>query len=492
MRVKRFISVRVNLFIRLSGSSLILGSLLGLLFGCSTIPPKERESVRNSLEQDATAIIAELSQLDPGFTNKLSASVGYFAGSVSDVKAPFVGGAEGLGVLVDQRTGRRIYLNIDRFDVGIGLGASFRRGVVLFHDEKLFDQVKKEKWLIDSGAKISWGRRGDNTRFPEEEYSVHYVHAEGVEATATITAARLSVNRELTDNGLSDNIIPNRTHRPTGKEPPREWDHALPFLAQRVVDKGYNLPLPYGLSLIYVGMEQDQNIDNLELGVNGSPKVPFTAVIFNEARAETKTLQAKADTWLFPFLNVFGLVGYVDGVAPLNLTVDGDSLLNDLGVTPPSPLIPIFQGKEVTFDIEAKLRGITYGGGALLAGGWKGWFGTLPFSFTFIDIEGRNAEGYTVSINPRIGRVVPLNRRGSIAVYGGAQVLYNSLTIDGTYTFAGTDASIDYKVDQSIKDPVNLVIGYNWSFTPSLSWGFEYGGFIGSRKSILTSLGWRF
>jgi hypothetical protein len=463
-------------------SKTVAGLALAMLFGgCTTIPPDERDAVRVGLQQDADVILREVRVQQPDIDVLIEKSAGYFVGNIAGVKAPLIAGSEGLGILIDRQTGQMTYLNLDRFDLGLGLGAQSKRGVVIFYDKDLFQSVKRGRWVVNSGTEYSVGTRGGEARMMEQGYSVHIASTEGVALTATVGTVRLSVNSELTDNGVADIGIPNRPQRPAEDATPRDWNRTLPFLGQRVVDKGYSLPLPWGITLIYADIEQDQTLEDLAISVRGGDKIPISDIVnFDEAGSDTQTIQAKLDAWLFPFLNIFGSVGYVGGDAPLLITVDGDVLP------------PIFGDPSVTFPIEAKVSGYTYSVGALLAGGWNGWFGTVPVSFTYNDIDGKSSQGYITTFSPRAGRIVPLGRRGNMAIYGGVQVMYGETEVDGSYTFPNENVTLDYSVTQSIKDPLNVVVGFNWSFTRRVSWGLEYGGFTGSRESILTMLGWRF
>jgi hypothetical protein len=82
-------------------------------------------------------------------------------------------------------------------------------------------------------------------------------------------------------------------------------------MAQKVIDMGYDLPLPYGVKLLYSDIGQDQILENLQVGFSGSEKEPFEWVAFENARSESKTLQLIGDLWLLPFLNLFAFVGDV-------------------------------------------------------------------------------------------------------------------------------------------------------------------------------------
>lgn len=481
----------------LASASLITACLLyvTVLAGCASIPPKERARVRQELDEDAEQIIADLKERSPEFAEQLERSIGYFAGTLATVKVPVVGHGSGLGIVMDRESGRYTYVNMDQFELGVGLGAESAQGAVLFYEREFFDSVMRSRWITELGSSVTAGEQTASAIVPIEPYSVHILESEGLLTLASSRLGRISVNRDLTETGVSEIGIPNRSGSRDPDEAPPVWDRSLPFLAQKVIDKGYDLPLPFGGSLIYNWTDQQQNIDNLRVGVPGSGKIPIESVTFNEVRSESQTIQAKLDAWLFPFLNVFGLLGYVDGKAPTTFTIDGDTLLEDLGVEcgtfPPDPLC-LIQGRSVTVPLEVEYEGFSYGFGTILAGGWKKWFGVLPVSFTYADMEGRESEGFTFNLSPRVGRIVPLGRRGTLALFGGANFLKTELEVEGSYTFNEVDATVDYKIDQSNKDPWNALVGFNWNFSRRASWSLEYGGFFGSRENVTSSLSWRF
>jgi hypothetical protein len=49
-------------------------------------------------------------------------------------------------------------------------------------------------------------------------------------------------------------------------------------------------------------------------------------------KVDTKTLQVKFDTWIFPFLNAYATVGWLDGNASIPLTIQGSDLMDSLGL----------------------------------------------------------------------------------------------------------------------------------------------------------------
>ncbi|HSN70292.1 MAG TPA: hypothetical protein VLT59_02235, partial [Steroidobacteraceae bacterium] len=112
----------------------------------------------------------------------------------------------------------------------------------------------------------------------------------------------------------------------------RVWGRALPFLAQQVIDLGFDLPNPYGAALLGVSIRQDLVLEGLEIGFDGGDREPIEFVDFGQPRAEQTTAQFKLDTWLFPFMNVYAVFGQIDGEADLELAVPGDELLDFLGL----------------------------------------------------------------------------------------------------------------------------------------------------------------
>jgi hypothetical protein len=318
--------------------------------------------------------------------------------------------------------------------------------------------------------------------------------------TASARLVSLSVNEDLTDTGVSSIGLPNTGFTVVdrqGDDAPRTWEHKLPFLAQKVIDLGYDLPLPYGIGLTYVKVDQDMLLDNLEVGINGAEKEPFEFVAFENASAENDSVQLKLDAWLFPFMNVFALLGKIDGQAPMDVILDGNGMLDQLeincsGPPPNNPLCNLLQDETFTLPIKAPFSGKTYGVGTVLAGGWENWFVTLPFSFTYADMDTTNTDGIAITFTPRFGRVLNLGNKGNLALYAGGNFLKAEFTVTGTVSTPEGNLVIDYTIEQSNKDRWNLLLGYNWDFNKRWSWFLEYDGFIGSREAFITSVTRRF
>jgi hypothetical protein len=276
---------------------------------------------------------------------------------------------------------------------------------------------------------------------------------------------------------------------------PRKWDRTLPFLAQKVIDKGFDLPLPWGVGLTAADVDQQMDLSNLSAGFNGGPLRQFPSVSLNNSQTHTQSFQLKLDAWLFPFVSVFGMVGQVKGDFGMDVGIDGNTILNEIGVDCSGiikPRVCDIQDQTVTLPIKTDVDALTWGVGTTLAAGWNNWFVTLPMSANWTEPAGSVADGVSYTITPRGGRIVNLGGWGNIAAFGGGNWLQSKYTISGTFDVPDSDLNIDYIIDQESKDNWTLLVGFNWDFNRRISWAFEYDGFIGSREVFISSVNVRF
>src|SRR5213075_2183260 len=90
---------------------------------------------------------------------------------------------------------------------------------------------------------------------------------------------------------------------------------------------------PYGAGLVYAFNDQEQLLTGLEVGINGRDKAPFSFATFDKSDTKTDSINAKVDAWLFPFLNLYATYGPFKGDADLKVLVDGNAMLDHLGIS---------------------------------------------------------------------------------------------------------------------------------------------------------------
>lgn len=93
------------------------------------------------------------------------------------------------------------------------------------------------------------------------------------------------------------------------------YDYFFPILGQKTYKAGFDIPYPIGIMANYMRMDQGILINNMQLGLKtDNQDIPLTNVDefiqFGENSNTSYTANVRPDIWVFPFLNVYGLLGY--------------------------------------------------------------------------------------------------------------------------------------------------------------------------------------
>ena len=95
---------------------------------------------------------------DPEFAEALEQSAGYLTSRISSATVAVVGGAHGIGVLVNKHTGDRTYLNFKRTDLGAGLGLKKFRFLVLAEDAEALENIPEQQAVSKRPGRRNIGR----------------------------------------------------------------------------------------------------------------------------------------------------------------------------------------------------------------------------------------------------------------------------------------------------------------------------------------------
>jgi hypothetical protein len=479
---------------------------LSAMTGCGSIPIEQRDRVRQEVITATDEALAGFKAEDSDVEREIDTSPGYIVATGTDLLIGLIGRGDTVGILYDRADNTRTFVNIDEVAFGLGVGASDVEILAVLSEAATVESFKRGRWIPSGDLMSIAGEAEGVAQWTNDEMSVRVRSQSGAAIGAHLRLARVSVNTELTDTGISTASIPNiggprSDHQ--SEDAPRIWTRTLPFLGQKVVDKGYDLPLPIGLGMTYVNINQDLNLTDLFVAFDGGDLEGFDFVSFENSNSDTESYQLKVDAWVLPFLNVFGLYGKVDGSVDIDVSLDGDLILERLGTDCSRPILrpPLcdsLEGQVISFPVRANVDVQTWGIGTVLAGGWNGWFTTIPASMTYVEPSGKVADGFSVTVTPRFGRLLDLGNLGSLAVFAGGNYLDSDVTIDGSFTFPGDELpsleglTLDYRIDQQNADRWNIVTGFNWDISERLSWSAEYNGFTGSREAFISSLNLRF
>lgn len=242
-------------------------------------------------------------------------------------------------------------------------------------------------------------------------------------------------------------------------------DSALPFLKDIAGDA--ELPRPWGVGLDFFTMSQDYSIRSLEFSLPGVVVGdPSQLKVTNDVQH----FDFKGDVWLFPFLNVFGLVGRVN-----TDTVVDFSTADIVGLPPGISL-----GKlPVSFD------GTVWGLGFTLVYGTENWFTSVTTTFTTTSTSGDlDSSVDSTSVQPRIGLL-----RDKWRFWVGAMYLDTDEKHSGTFDLPYI-GPVPFAVELVTADNWNYSTGVGYEFSDRANLSFEYG--FGKRNHTLFNFNYRF
>jgi hypothetical protein len=286
---------------------------------------------------------------------------------------------------------------------------------------------------------------------------------------------------------------------------PIEYDRRFPIGGQEVINRGYALPLPIGVSLIYVPNVQDQTITDLNLAI-GKGAVPpddvelrpFPAVNI-DSTSDTESVQIKADVWVLPFLNVYATVGRVEGDASITVSIDlADA--PEICIPDPRPTLPgapprppicsdLDQSGSFLLPIRSEVDRNSATLGLLGAYSVGKWFTSVTASYT--DTWGDKASDInTINAGVRAGRRFFLGTGHTLTPFFGVNYLDIDTRVQGVATLRdafpdGDDLNVRYDVKLDNTDKYSGIIGLGFGFTNGMGLQFEWNKSSGSERFVL-------
>ncbi|MDL5168067.1 hypothetical protein QSH14_12295 [Proteus faecis] len=172
---------------------------------------------------------------------------------------------------------------------------------------------------------------------------------------------------------------------------PASQSRVLPIWGDEARARGYDLPEPFGVSYNYMNLRQDIIVD--KIGFNSSTE--FGQDIFSQllidvghTRSSNESHMLKLDTWVFPFMNVYGIYGKTKGTSTAQL--------KSVGFDVNAPL-----ATDIPFNLD--YEGKSYGAGFTLAGGYNQYFATFDLNYTKTNLDILDGDIKALVITPRVG-----------------------------------------------------------------------------------------
>lgn len=227
-----------------------------------------------------------------------------------------------------------------------------------------------------------------------------------------------------------------------------DYPYSLPIWGVKATKAGYNLPYSAGLSMQYFAQESLVIIDNLSVGFNNGTMYNLDGIVrFDEAKATASAFTVRPDIWLFPFLNIYGILGKAQASTNVNFGVwvpDGYGGETEVLST----------GTVVEFNTS------TFGLGFTPTIGVGGGFLALDMNVAWTDVPQLSKPAQSFVFGPRFGKNFKLKKpERSFAVWvGGFRVNFRSETngsLSLSEVFPEGGGQIGAKIDQGIEGVEN-------------------------------------
>ncbi|HDG7898132.1 TPA: hypothetical protein PCK40_005837 [Klebsiella quasipneumoniae] len=298
----------------------------------------------------------------------------------------------------------------------------------------------------------------------------------------------------------------------TSAAEPDQSDSYFPIWGEEARARGYSIPLPYGVNLSYMNIRQDIMVDSitfsgLKLGNHPIPSDMF-AIDAGHTREKSKTENLRLDMWVFPFLNVYGLVGHTRGSSVSQVSVDSvPSQFRGLDRVIAGAVHQLYQsGKLQNIDFTLDFKGTTWGTGFTLAGGYGNWFGLVDTNYTRTDFDILDGSISAVTVSPRVGyrfSFQGIEGPSHLSLWVGSMYqdvqqefkgdladLHMPPELQPLIAAVNKDGEGKFDVKQKLTSPWNMLIGAQYEVTKNFNVLTEFG--FNDRNSFFVSGEYRF
>ncbi|MGO4746781.1 hypothetical protein [Serratia quinivorans] len=312
---------------------------------------------------------------------------------------------------------------------------------------------------------------------------------------------------------VAQNALPAAQHNDVPKAKPQPEHRLLPIWGDEARARGYDLPEPFGIGFNYMNMRQNIDVDSIQFSGLSLGKSPLPSNLFNidvgKTREKSKTETMRLDTWVLPFLNVYGIVGHTKGSSLSQVSVDADpsqqkGFMDKMIAGVVHNMNKSGQLRDLDFKLDFK--GTTYGAGFTLVGGYENWFTSVDTNYTRTNFDILDGQISALTVSPRVGYrfLVPgISGQSHLNLWVGTmyqdvqQRFKGSLSdlkmpteLQSLMMMANQKGEGRFDVKQHLQSPWNVLIGAQYEITKHFNLLTEFG--FSERNSFMVSGEYRF
>ena len=164
--------------------------------GSGTVAEKQ-QAILNMQENALTRLYTE----KPDTRSQIRDAAGYAVFTNANINVFFVAAGTGYGVVNNNVTGAKTYMNMAEGGFGLGLGAKDYRIVMVFHTQKAMSYFIDNGWTVGGNADVA-AKAGNKGASAEGEgylgnVTVYTMTESGLTLQATVKGTKFWVDKEL-------------------------------------------------------------------------------------------------------------------------------------------------------------------------------------------------------------------------------------------------------------------------------------------------------
>ncbi len=255
-----------------------------------------------------------------------------------------------------------------------------------------------------------------------------------------------------------------------------EKERMLPFFSEWFEEQDIPLPLPLGAGLMAIFVERDIEVTDVTVQFLDRPPESISDRADFEISNRTRSLAARFDAWVLPFINVYALAGQATTETSLR-----SRIVIERPIAPPL---------EVEISDDSTVDGPMLGFGMTAVIGGDAWFAMADVNYTLAELDLFDEEIRAWLYSGRLGWHGP-TRWGPARAWGGFFYMDSerTLTITEDLPLIGPT---EVRVSQRPVDPLTYQLGASLTIDRHWDLLFEAGTNFDDATIFVLSASYRF
>lgn len=171
------------------------------LTGCASMGEGSKASKRQAIHAVQGKTLSQLYKQKPDTQAQIENAQGYAVFSNANVNLLFVSAGTGYGIVNNNQSGERTYMNMAEGGVGLGLGVKDYRLIIVFHSQDAITSFVENGWTFggnaDAAAKAADKGKSVQTEAYYGDLTVYTLTESGLALQATVKGTKFWPDPEL-------------------------------------------------------------------------------------------------------------------------------------------------------------------------------------------------------------------------------------------------------------------------------------------------------